>query len=512
MTTILRLLLFGFVFGLMSALPIAAQEQASSLVGVTLAPLDDADFADLDAYVDDVLVRYGGSGAAVAIVQNGDIVYLKGFGVTEMGGSIPVDGDTQFIIASLVKSMTALMIGTLIEDGMLTWDTPVSEVLPSFALSDPAVTKSVTFRDLLSMRSGLPVFDAPWLLMALSPEQIIESLAQIPLSTPVGEAFHYSNLGYSSAGFISAIAAGGEYGDNLLETYTGLMQERVFNPIGMDRTTLDYAAPIASENRAAPVGYGIETGRFDTISFELEQSAFSTLPSGGGWSTAEDLAKYLILQMNAGVASDGTRIISEALLEDMWEPHVRSGETESFGLGWTVGEFHGLQALSYAGGLPGYVPRLQFLPEANLGVVVLTNRSLSPMARAVTDYVYELAFDLEHTAEADIIAFDQFVSGALTGMTGMVQPNLTPEAAAPYLGQYGQGIAVTLNDANGITITTANGDLALYPIQGQTGLFFIGDIYTLSAQFTENADGVMTLTFVSTLGDPQPPFVLTQLE
>jgi CubicO group peptidase (beta-lactamase class C family) len=507
-----RLLLVGLIYGLLSGLPALAQDQTVDLSQVTPTLLDESHFADLDTYINDALLRLGGSGAAVAIVQNGEIIYSKGFGVTELNGSIPVSGDTQFMIGSGVKSMTALMIGTLVEEGVLKWDTPISEVLPSFALSDPAATASVTFRDLLSMRSGLQSFHAPILLTSMSPEQIIESLAQIPLTAPPGEMYNYSNQGYASAGFIGAIAAGGDYGDNLYETYVQLVQDRVLNPIGMDRTTFDFSAPIATQNRAAPIGPDMFAGGFDVIPFELERSSFSTTPSGGGWSTAEDLAKYVVMQMNGGVTSDGTRIISEALLEETWLPLIDQGDGTSFGLGWTVTEFHGLQSLEYNGNNLGYSTRLQFLPEVNMGVVAVTNRGLSVMGRAVGNYVYELAFGLDHTTDAIATEYNNQITGGLAQITNMLQTEMDNEMVAPYLGQYEQGIAVRWNEAGDLVLATPYGEIPIRAVEGQTGFFLIRSVGILAAQFTENTEGLMTLTFVGTLDASQPPFVLMRID
>ncbi len=508
---VIKLLLVCLVCGLLSGSLVLAQDNTLDLTDVSPAVLSEAHFADLDAYISNALLRFGGSGAAVGIVQNGEIVYLKGFGFTELGGSVPVTGDTQFMIASIVKSMTALMIGTLVEEGVLEWDTPVRDVLPSFTLSNAAATEGVTFRDLLSMSSGLPVFDAPWLFTTMSPEQIIEALAYIPLAGQPGETYHYSNLGYSSAGFISAIAAGGTY-DNLYETYIQLMQDRVFNPMGMDRTTFDFFAPISTENRAAPIGIDLLTGGFNAIPFELQQGAFMTTPSGAGWSTAEDLANYLLLLMNGGVTADERRIISEALLEEMWQPQIRISDHESFGLGWQVGAYHGLQAISYSGGLGGYTPRIQFLPEANLGVVVLNNRGLSFLGPAVANYVYELAFGLDYTTDALATELTNQYTGAMAQMTGMIETETSREIVAPYLGRYEQGISVGWNENSGLVLTTTNGDFLLNPVRGQTGFFFIRNVGLLAVQFAENNDGNMTLTIVGTLDPSQPPFVLRRLD
>jgi CubicO group peptidase (beta-lactamase class C family) len=345
----------------------------------------------------------------------------------------------------------------------------------------------------------------------MSPEQIIESLAQTPLVAPPGAMFNYSNQGYSSAGYISAIAAGGVYGNNLLTTYMQLMQDHVFDPIGMDRTTLDFFAPIATQNRAAPIGPDMFVGGFDALPFELEQSSFSTMPSGGGWSTAEDLAKYMIMQMDGGVTADGTRIVTEAMIEEMWTPHVGKPDGTSFGLGWTVSEYHGLQAIEYSGNGLGNSVRLQFLPEANLGIVVLTNRGLSLLGRAVSDYVYELAFGLEHTADALATGYDTQIAGGLSQMAGTLQPETDAELAASYLGQYEQGISVHWNDSGDLVLDTAYGELPIRGVQGQTGFFLIRSIGILGAQFAENEEGTMTLTIVGTIGDPQPPFVLARI-
>ena len=174
----------------------AAQGPAGALTAGALA--------DVEAYVAGALARFGVPGAAVAVVQGGALRLARGFGVTELGGGgRPVGPGTRFVIGSIPKSMTALLVATLVDEGRLGagWDTPVVDVLPQFALADPAATAAVTFRDLLSMRSGLPRFDGPLFFRPLTPEQVVESLADVPLRAPPGEAFGYTNQGYATAGF-----------------------------------------------------------------------------------------------------------------------------------------------------------------------------------------------------------------------------------------------------------------------------------------------------------------------
>jgi hypothetical protein len=140
------------------------------------------------------------------------------------------------------------------------------------------------------------------------------------------------------------------------------------------------------------------------------------------------------------------------------------------------------------------------------------NRGLSAMPRAVGDYVYELAFGLDHTAEAGVIEFNNYITGALSQMTSMLQTEIDREALVPYLGQYEQDIAVRWNDAGDLVLTTTNGDFPLDAVSGQTGFFFIRNVGLLAAQFAKNEAGMMTLTFVSTLGEPQPPFVVMRVD
>ena len=176
---------------------------------VPTGALTESALAEMADYVAGALERFGVPGASVAVVQGGALRFARGFGVTELGGGgRPVGPDTRFIIGSVPKSMTALLVATLVDEGRLGWDTPVVEALPQFTLADPAATAAVTFRDLLSMRSGLPRFDGPLFFRPLTPEEVIESLGEVPLSAPPGEVFGYTNQGYATAGFAAAAPPG----------------------------------------------------------------------------------------------------------------------------------------------------------------------------------------------------------------------------------------------------------------------------------------------------------------
>ncbi|MBC8172134.1 MAG: beta-lactamase family protein, partial [Anaerolineae bacterium] len=218
------------------------------LAEVTPAVFDATLSADLEAYVTEALVDFNVPGAAVAIVQNGEVVYTNGFGMRELEGE-PVDADTLFMIGSQTKSMTTLVLASLVDDEVFAWDTPVIEVLPSFALADPAITPQIRIRDLVNNSSGVARYDLPLALKNQTAQELIESLSTIPLVSPYGEKFNYSNQMFAAAGYIAALANGADYDSaSLYDGYVQLMQERIFDPLGMTRSTLDFEAALADEN------------------------------------------------------------------------------------------------------------------------------------------------------------------------------------------------------------------------------------------------------------------------
>src|SRR6185295_19565178 len=104
-----------------------AQDQVVDLKGVAAGTLDDEKLAQIDAYVTDTMNRFAMPGVTIAIVQDGRIIHRNGFGVKELGKDSPVTPDTLFMIGSVPKAMTSMMMGTLVDEGIIDWDTPVSK-------------------------------------------------------------------------------------------------------------------------------------------------------------------------------------------------------------------------------------------------------------------------------------------------------------------------------------------------------------------------------------------------
>src|SRR4051812_26573332 len=182
----------------------------ADLTGVTPLPLTGERRAAFEAYAAEALNRLGVAGASVAVVQGGEVVYAQGFGVKALGGTDPVTPDTLMMIGSVTKSMTSTMAATAVDDGELTWDTPLVELLPDFAVADPQLTSQLTLADAFCACTGLPRRDLELMFRFndLAPDQLIDQVAALPLTTPYGQAFQYSNQMYAIGGYAAAAAAG----------------------------------------------------------------------------------------------------------------------------------------------------------------------------------------------------------------------------------------------------------------------------------------------------------------
>jgi CubicO group peptidase (beta-lactamase class C family) len=423
-----------------AAAPVAAQPPAQvDLSNVQPQPVDATIVAELEAYIADVMQRTGVPGVAVGIVQNGEVVYQNGFGVRELGQPDPVTPDTQMMIGSTGKSMTAMMVASVVDDGFITWDTPVVEILPWFTLSDGVYTPQVTMRHLLCNCMGLQRRDIELFFTSngLQAEDVVRSLRTYPMEGVFGETFGYINQAVATGGYAAAAAAGGS-GD-LYADYLGQMQARVFDPIGMTETTFSFEQVQANLNHAIP--HGVTAGQtYVPMSIATERFLLPSAPAGASWSTVSDMTRYLITQMNRGIAPDGTRVVSAQNLARTWQPGVQASPVAHYGMGWAVSQYKGAPLLSHGGGTGGFSSFMAFLPDAKLGVIVLTNAGQSNAATrlptAVTFRLFELVFGQPMEFDARFAAALAADDQGRTVMMEQIQPNADAVALAPYLGVY----------------------------------------------------------------------------
>jgi CubicO group peptidase (beta-lactamase class C family) len=377
------------------------------------------------------------------------VAFLQGFGVREIGQPDPVTADTLLRIGSVIKSFSSLLTATLVDAGRLSWDTPLVDLLPAFAVADPALTPRLTTRDAFCACTGLPRRDFEFIFGAheLTPELLIEGMEELPLTAPYGEKYQYSNQMVAAGGFAAAVAAGGSPHD-LTHAYAIALRERVLNPIGMPRTTLTLAEVLAEENYAIPHAADV-TGTLQPLSL-LDDDLWlvPVAPSGSLWSSASEMVRYVQTELRKGVNPDGRRVVSATNLERTWQPSVAlqagpgtppdmAAFAGHYALGWVLGAYGGQRLIWHSGGTLGFTSLVSFLPEADLGVVILTNRSgtASPFTYAVQFRLLELVFD-QPAAFGSLL--ETSLASAVAARADLLAHlgEIDPATVTPYLGRY----------------------------------------------------------------------------
>ncbi|MGF1660912.1 MAG: serine hydrolase domain-containing protein [Kineosporiaceae bacterium] len=377
---------------------------------------DAADAADLDRFVTEALRRTGVPGAAVAVVQGDEVVHLGGYGVASLETGEGVDPETPFRIGSVGKSMTTATLAVEVDRGVLAWDQPVTDVLPGFALADPADTACFTVETLVCNCSGIQRADdaLPFTGGTRSPEQVIEELSGFAPITSFGEVFGYNNQVVSTGGWAAAAAAGADP-ERLDRGYARELSRRLLRPAGMTDTTLSRTRA-ERRDAASPHGVALDSGAFEALPGEVEDALGSIAPAGGAhWSTAEDMARYLQLQLGDGMSADGRRVVSQDTLHRTWTPRtpttISAYPGAFYGLGWFVEDYYGTPLVSHGGNTLGFTSEAAFLPEQDLGVVVLANAAgANALTRGVRDHVVESLFDLPAYGERQVAGFAEDLS------------------------------------------------------------------------------------------------------
>jgi CubicO group peptidase (beta-lactamase class C family) len=392
--------------------------------------------AELGGYIAGFLERARAPGAAVAIVQSGKIVYAKGFGVRELGKPDPVTPQTLMMIGSTGMSMTTLMMATLVDEGRIAWDTPAVKVYPGFASSDAELTPRITLRDMVCNCTGVQRHDLEMYFAATRPtaEEVIRSLKTFAFAGEFGKTFGYVNQMVTAGGYIAAWAARGPSTD-LYSNYVNQMQRRVFDPIGMTSTTFSLERVRSTANHATPHGLK-PTYEYAPIPLDLERPLEAIAPAGGAWSNAEDMTRYLLAQLSQGVSANGIRVVSANNLKVTWQPQIEVQPGDSYALGWAVAKYKGQRILSHGGGTAGFSCDLTLLPDANLGIVIMTNaQNANVFGMAVRSRVIELALGQPMEMDARYAAGVEYAKGRFHEKS-VRRLSLDPTAAAGYQGSY----------------------------------------------------------------------------
>lgn len=329
----------------------------------------------IDRLVKRTLKTFDVPGIAVAIVKDDKIIFAKGYGVRSLNTKQPVTANTLFGIASNSKAFTTAAIGILCDEGKLKLNDKVTDYIPEFKMYDPYVTAEFTIRDLLTHRSGLGLGAGDLMDFPDSTDFTVkDAIYNLRFLKPVSSfrsKFDYDNQLYKVAGEVIERISGMKWED--------FVETRIMAPLQMTSSRTAYERiknnPDVADAHSPVDGKVVVIPRFYTSYGDA---------AGGIYSSVNEMAKWVIMQMNNGKYGNGKQLFSPAIHWQMWSPQtilpVGMGESDynthfrAYGLGWFLNDAHGYKEVSHTGGIDGMVTLVDLIPELKLGIIVLTNQ------------------------------------------------------------------------------------------------------------------------------------------
>jgi len=344
-------------------------------------------------FIETSMKEMGVPGLALAIVHDQKIVLVEGFGLREVSQQIPVTPATRFVLGSTTKAFTTLAMAMLVDEGRMSWDEPVRTYLPEFALKDEWATLRATPRDLVTHRTGLPRHDLVWNGASLDPEEIVRVLRFLEPSRDFRSAYQYNNLMFITAGVLISKVAGFPWEE--------FLKQKIFLPLGMRSSGCTLSEYLASAEYS--LAYNRRGEKFEPIAFPSPEKKimFGPRASGSVFSTAEDMVRWLLFQLNEGEI-EGRRLISRARFREMHTPQiVRPASPEdvpevehpSYGLGWMIDAYRGHYRVYHGGSTMGFSSYVVLFPREKFGVAILTNLN-SNLPVILSHYLSDLALGL----------------------------------------------------------------------------------------------------------------------
>ncbi len=372
--------LFAHALFLLVLFPPVAEAQPAPLTG-------------LDSYIESAMRDWEVPGLAIAVVRNDSVLFARGYGVAELGQPAPVDEHTLFAIASTTKAFTTGLLGMLVDEGKLSWDDRVTMHLPWFELKDPYVTRELTIRDLLTHRVGVARHDNLWIAAPFGRTEILRRARHLPMVDGFREDYGYNNIMYITAGEVVGQVSGGSWDD--------FLEERIFEPLGMARSTSRAHVVEARGNVAA------SHTEVDGSVRAVPRRDYDNIGGAGAiFSSAWDMAQWIRLHLGRG-EYDGERVLSDSVLAEMYTSHtvIRSDSVadrlypdthfRAYALGWRLQDYQGRKLVNHSGSINYTRTQVSMIPSEGIGVVAMANLSSSNLQLAVTLRVLDALMGLE---------------------------------------------------------------------------------------------------------------------
>lgn len=352
----------------------------------------------IDDYIAESMQRWQIPGMSVAVIENGKVTYLKGFGVKELGKEEKVDVNTLFAVASNTKAFIGTSIALLESRGKLKLDDKVSKYLSDVVFNSQETTNLLSLKDVLTHRVGIGTFHGDFISWGtnVTTTQLIHNLRNIKPVYDFRNGYGYFNMGYVIAGEVIKSVTGKRWDE--------YVKENILYPAGMEHTLSSINELARFDNIAAPHTYNYD--------FKITPIPWRNVdnigPCGALISSASDMAKWVALQVNDGSA-DGVEIIPKKVILRTHTPfnlipapsHGSGNRVyrhfRTYGLGWGIADFKGELFLEHSGGYDGMVSRTAFIPEKKFGLVILTNNDQNDVISSLMYQLFDYALGYQNT-------------------------------------------------------------------------------------------------------------------
>ena len=350
------------------------------------------DFKKFRLFMNTEIKRWEVPGMGIGIYKDGKVLFTEGFGYRNLEKKLPVTPNTLFAIGSASKAFTTMDLQLLVDEGKIEWDKPVQTYLPDFELKDEVATARMTVRDLVCHRSGLPRHDGMWYGTSLTREEIYKRLLYLDFSADFRSTMQYNNLMYLTAGYLV-----GKLTNSSWEEFT---RQRIFGPLGMTSSNCSVEISKKSDDYSLP--YQRREGKVGEVPF---RNIDNIGPAGSINSNVNDMLKWVTFHLNNGKVGD-KQVVSEAGQKEVYtqamfmrqpmlsiQPDKQSQMV--YGLGWFIETYRGHMVVHHGGAIDGFFFLNAFLPNDNVGVVVLSNLGGTPLVHLSMGYILDMMLGLD---------------------------------------------------------------------------------------------------------------------
>lgn len=326
-------------------------------------------------------------GMAMAIVKNDQVVFAQGFGVSDIDTKAPVTTQTLFGIGSTTKAFTSTLIAMLVDSKQMQWHDPVIKHLPYLTFNKQSNGEKITLLDMVSHQTGFTRFGLLYANDQLPREHILKVATGAEPWVGLREKFLYTNLMVSGAGVAAAKSQNTDW-----ET---LLEQKLLQPLNMHNTTARFHKAYGNPLMAKGYMWLKEKQQHKPLTMH---DLSNIGPAGAINSNIDDMSQWLRFLLAKG-SYNNKRILSQEQLEYTWQPQVEINAQVSYGLGWMIREFNGQKLIIHEGSVEGYSAIIGLFPDANVGFVMLTNLTVTPLLATALNVVSDITFNQETTVE-----------------------------------------------------------------------------------------------------------------